>query len=153
MIFIFGLAMALEGRIQAALFSWVPDWLIVVGGPDGMAMSSRNGALAVWVLSGLVGAGIGGWTQELYHRGFLLPRASHLGWRAVFLNASAFAVMHTVAPWGWPFFFLGSLTWAAAVYRWRSIQLGLAGHVGMLAIGWLLMTAVTFGWLEMPATP
>ena len=66
------------------------------------------------------------------------------------LNAGLFAMMHLAAPWGWPFFFFGALLWGAAVYRWRSIQLGLAGHVGMLALGWLMMTGMVFGFIPAP---
>lgn len=90
-------------------------------------------------------------TQELYHRGFLLPRAAHLGWWAVPFNGVSFALLHLAAPWGWPFFFLAGTVWAAATYRWKSVQLGLAGHVGMLALGWLMMTLVMFGVISMPA--
>jgi hypothetical protein len=88
---------------------------------------------------------VGGVTQELYHRGFLLPRAAYLGQVAVPMNAALFAVAHLGAPWAWPFFFLGSVFWAWAVYRWRSIQLGLAGHIGMLGLGWIMMTAMLLG--------
>jgi len=93
---------------------------------------------------------MGGLTQELYHRGFLLPRTARLGAGAVPFNAALFAVAHVTAPWGWPGFFLLSLPWAGAVHRWRSVQLGLIGHLGMLAVGWLGMTAMVLGWVAPP---
>ena len=121
-VIIFGLATAAEPFIRETLFSWVPEWFVLQAGPAGVEGATRTGLLVLWVLSGLVGVGIGGVTQELYSRGFLLPRSAHLGWMSVPLNASLFAMMHLAAPWGWPFFFFGALLWGAAVYRWRSIQ-------------------------------
>ena len=154
---VFGLALAigslvlmvgLQGVIaeplRASLFAWVPDWA-VMDMTAGFAGLSRSALLILWLL-GLVSATlIGGVTQELYARGFLLPRVAHLGAAAPVLNAAAFAVLHLISPWSWPVFFLVSLLWAVAVYRTRSMQLGLIGHVGMLAIMWLAMTAVVFG--------
>ena len=150
MIIVFGLASALEPAIREALFGWVPGSLVLEAGPEGMMEASRAGVITLWILSGVVGVGIGGVTQELYHRGFLLPRTAHIGAWAVPFNAGAFAVMHLAAPWGWPFFFLAALLWGAAVYRWRSVQLGLAGHIGMLALGWVFMTLAVLGVLPMP---
>lgn len=150
MVIVFGLAMTAEPVIQRALFAWVPEWLILRAGPEAIMGASRAGLMAVWALSGVVGIGIGGLTQELYHRGFILPRSAHFGWLAVPLNATFFAIVHLSAPWGWPFFFLASALWGAAVYHWKSIQMGLAGHIGMLALGWLMMTGIVFGLIPMP---
>ncbi len=150
MILVFGVATTLEPVIISTLFSWVPDWMILEAGPAGMEGASRTGLMLVWLLSGVVGVGIGGVTQELYHRGFLLPRSGAMGALSVPFNALMFALVHLAAPWGWPFFFLGSLLWAAAVYRWKAVQFGLAGHVGMLLLGWLMMTAIVFGWIPVP---
>jgi hypothetical protein len=129
--------------LRTSLFAWVPQWAVLdmAGGFEGI---SRNTLLTIWIL-GLVSATLlGGATQELFARGFLLPRTAHLGHGAPVLNAAAFAVLHLVSPWSWPVFFLVSLPWAFAVFRTRSIQLGLVGHVGMLVIMWLGMTAMLF---------
>lgn len=139
-----GLAANDRGRESAkSLFAWVPQWAVLdmASGFEGI---SRNTLLTIWIL-GLVSATLlGGATQELFARGFLLPRTAHLGHGAPVLNAAAFAVLHLVSPWSWPVFFLVSLPWAFAVFRTRSIQLGLVGHVGMLVIMWLGMTAMLF---------
>ena len=139
-----------EPALAGALFGWVPEWLVLQPGPAGLDGASPAGLRALWILSGVVGVGVGGVTQELYHRGFLLPRSTRLGGRAVPFNAALFAVGHLNAPWGWPGFFLLSLPWAWAVHRWRSLEIGVVGHVGMLLVGWLGMTAMVFGWVPMP---
>lgn len=130
--------------LRAALFGWVPRWA-VMDMSAGLAGLSPGALLALWGL-GLVSATlVGGVTQELYARGFLLPRTAHLGPGAPLLNAAAFAVLHLASPWSWPVFFLVSLPWAVAVYRSRSIQLGLVGHVGMLFVMWLGLTMMVWG--------
>jgi hypothetical protein len=119
--------------IRDGLFAWVPAWAV----PDMTADPrhwSRPVRIALAVL-GLFGATLaGGVTQELYARGFLLPRTEHAGRMAPLFNAAAFAVLHLASPWSWPVFFLVALPWAYAVWWRRSIGLGLAGHVGMLGI-------------------
>lgn len=139
-----GLQTVIAEPIRMALFGWVPDWA-VMDMTASLAGLSRSALIALWVL-GLVSATVvGGVTQELYARGFLLPRIVHLGRVAPPLNAAAFAVLHLASPWGWPVFFVVSLLWAIAVYRTRSIQLGLIGHVGMLGLMWLGLTALVLG--------
>jgi hypothetical protein len=131
----------LAESLRLALFGWVPGWAIMdmSVGFEGL---SGGVLFTIWAL-GLVSATlVGGVTQELYARGFLLPRTAHLGAIAPVLNAAAFALLHLPSPWAWPVFFLVSLPWAIAVYRTRSVQLGLVGHVGMLLVIWLGMTAL-----------
>ncbi len=152
MVVVFGVAGALEPAIRDALFAWVPDALVLDPGPMGLDGASRFGLLTLWLLSGIVGVGIGGVTQELYHRGFLLPRSEHLGAWAVPFNAILFGAMHLTAPWGWPFFAIAGLLWAWATRHFRSMYLGLIGHVGMLALGWIMMTLIVFGLVPLPTS-
>lgn len=124
--------------IRQTLFGWVPAWA-VMDATGGVADMSREMLIALAAL-GLVSATVvGGVTQELFARGFLLPRTAHLGPTAPALNAAAFAMLHLAAPWSWPVFFLVSLPWAITVYRTRSVGLGIAGHVGMLFVMWVGM--------------
>lgn len=132
---------AVAEPLRTALFGWVPEWAVMQM-DEGFTGVARSTLLWIWSL-GLVSATVvGGVTQELYARGFLLPRIGHLGGVAPVLSAAAFAVLHLVSPWSWPVFFLVSLPWSVAVYRTKSVQLGVVGHVGMLFIMWLGMTAM-----------
>lgn len=120
--------------IQVAAFPWVPEWLHMTMNPEEMASLDRNILIAMWAMSVAVFAGVGGVTQELFARGFLLPRMAHLGWAAPVLNALFFAMLHVAAPWGWPIFFAASLIWSVAAYWTRSVKIALWGHVGMLLV-------------------
>lgn len=132
-------------------FSWVPGWMLMGGFDPGIfSTMSRGVLLTMWGLSLFGMTILGGFTQELYSRGFLLPRMAHLGWKAPFINAALFAVLHFVAPWAWPVFFFNALIWSLMVYWRRSAKIGIFMHVGMLFLQWLGMTMVIFGFVPPP---
>ena len=119
--------------------------------PDMFKTLSQGMLLALWALMFVSMIVVGGVTQELYSRGFLLPRTEHFGWWAPAFNALLFAIFHIIAPWSWAVFFLMSLPWAYVVWWRRSVKIGLFIHIGMLGLQWLGMTMVIFGFVEMPA--
>jgi hypothetical protein len=150
-IMIGGIGPALQEALTSGFFAWVPDWFILRADPSTLTSVPRGILLLIWALS-LIGLTLlGGATQELYFRGFLLPRMKDLGRVAPAINAGLFAVFHFIAPWSWPVFFLMTLPWAYVVWWQRSVKIGLFIHVGMLFVQWLLMTMLVFGVVELPA--
>jgi len=144
------LTVAIAEPLRLALFGWVPEWAVMnpAAGLDDMSVRSQ---VAVVVLGFTSATVVGGMTQELFARGFLLPRTAHLGALAPVLNAGAFAMLHLASPWSWPVFFLISLPWAVAVYRTQSMAYGLVGHMGMLFLMWLgTVSAILLGRLPGP---
>lgn len=131
--------------LREALFPAVPEWFAMQPDPADFAQMSDALLLLLWLsmFAGLVF--LGGVTQELYSRGFLLPRTARLGRYAPILNAAGFAMLHTAAPWSWPAFFMLSLPWAFLVWHFRSVKIGLFTHVGMLTVQWLAMSIFLFG--------
>ncbi len=136
---------AFAGLLLNSVFSWVPDWFVMRIDPGIFSSLSREMAIALWVLVLMAMVLVGGFTQELYARGFLLPRIGKMGNWAPAFNALLFAVFHLVAPWNWPAFFLMTLPWAYLVWWRRSVKIGIFIHVGMLALQWLGMTMLVFG--------
>ncbi len=137
--------------IRPMLFGWVPDWFVMSSDPQMFFNMPRGVLIAMWLLSIFVMTGIGGFTQELYSRGFLLPRTEHLGPRAPALNALWFAIFHMMSPWAWPGFFILALPWAYLVWWKRSVRIGLFAHIGMLALQSVVLTLVVFGVAPLPA--
>jgi hypothetical protein len=130
-----GLLRPLSDLLLQTFFTWLPGWLVLDFSPEEVAHLPRSVMLAMWAMSVVVFTLIGGFTQELYARGFLLPRIAHMGpLTAPTWNAAACAVLHLAAPWNWPSFFLASLIWAVLVWQTRSVKIGLFAHVGMLAV-------------------
>ncbi len=146
-----GVGSAVDPAIRETLFGWVPDWFVLSPDMEAFMSMPRGVLIATWLLT-LFGLTIlGGVTQEVYFRGYLLPRMNHHGPWAPALNALLFAIFHLTSPWSWPTFFVMVLPWAYIV-RWkRSLQLGVIIHVGMLLLQWLGMTLLVFGLVEMPS--
>jgi len=136
--------MVISPAVKDALFPFVPAWLEMQMSPDQMMAIDRDVLIAMWAMSLIVFTGIGGMTQELYARGFLLPRMAHWGWGAPILGAIFFAVLHLAGPWGWPVFFATSLLWSVAVFAFRSMWIGIIGHVGMLFVQSMMFTVLIF---------
>jgi len=128
--------------VRDSYFDWVPEWLILDAGMDAVMAMPQHVLLMMLGMSIFVFTLIGGFTQELYARGFLLPRMAHMGIGAPLLNATNFAIFHFAAPWNWPVFFAVSLAWSLLVYFMRSVRIGLVGHIGMLALQTVALSAL-----------
>lgn len=138
-----------ESALLDTLFPWIPQWFVLRSDPAALVSISRGVLLGVWAMTFLM-ALVGGGTQELYFRGYLLPRMRHLGPKAALLNAAGFAVFHLIAPWSWGVFFLVALPWSLVTWWKRSVRLALFAHVAMLLLQWAGLTALVFGLVSIP---
>ncbi len=152
MILIGGVGPQVQDAIVPRFFAWLPEWFVLSPSPDSMLRLSRTALLAVWVFSFVSLTVLGGLTQEVYFRGFLLPRMTRMGAWAPAANALLFAIFHFVAPWHWGVFFLMVLPWSYVVWWKRSLRLGIFVHSGMLLLQWVGMTLLVFGVVEIPGS-
>jgi len=95
----FGLSMAFEPAVIDVLFGWIPDWFVRPIDPDLVGDYSREAWLitlaAYFVLNGFAGPIV----EELYFRGYLLPRMEWMGRWAPLVNVSLFSLYHFWSPW------------------------------------------------------
>jgi membrane protease YdiL (CAAX protease family) len=92
---------------------WMPSWAIVDDFPKDISPGALWLGLA---LSGLVAPIV----EELYFRGFLLPRIPIAGAWAPALNAALFSIYHFYSPWNYAAIFVAFLPLAYYVrYRGR----------------------------------
>ena len=80
--------------LETHLSVWLPDWTTEEALINGLVSSSPTQrsitlGLAV-ILSGIVAPVV----EELYFRGFLLPRMAHWGWAGLVVNSLLFAAYH-----------------------------------------------------------
>ena len=136
-----------ENRIGPALFPWLPDWFFISGVSQFRAYS-RSALLATFILGLVVNGLVGPIVEELYFRGYWLPRLSRLGRWAPLLHAVLFSLYHFWAPWQNLSRILLIVPWAYTVWWKRNIYLGILMHCAIDVIGWVL----TFG-LMLRATP
>lgn len=98
-ILLFSLLTAPLGRwLRLAMFDWIPLWFVLdrgIGNPE-----IGSAALTLVNVTGLVVLVFGlAVTEELYFRGYLLPRLERLGGWAVPFHSFLYALYHFVTPW------------------------------------------------------
>lgn len=133
----------LDNLIYEAFFTWVP-----FEGAGGSATTYLDGyAHSLLVTTMLICLPLTGFTlpliEELYFRGFLLPRLAHLRAGAPVLNTVLFSVYHFWAPWTVlsKLVFLFPAVWL--VWRRHDVRLSIGMHAGttllMASIGTLAL--------------
>jgi membrane protease YdiL (CAAX protease family) len=127
----FGVHRLIEPWLLAHLFGWLPEWFVVpipLSGINNYSASSWIVTLcAFFVLNGVIGPVV----EELYFRGFLLPRMERLGRWAPFVNTTLFSIYHFWSPWQLVARILGIGPMVCAV-RWKqSVYLGMAVHCAL----------------------
>jgi uncharacterized protein len=140
-IFLFSTAVV-DPILAERFFAWLPDTVLQFstfedGGvePSTLMVVLLLGTAVVF--NGVVGPVV----EELYFRGYLLPRISRLGRGAPVLNTVLFSLYHFWTPWQNPARILGILPMTWMVWRKRSLSIGLATHVtiNLLFLGLLLL--------------
>lgn len=132
----------IEVYLQQTVFAWWPNWLI----PSAMDTStfSTNPALGLIALASLpLQAIIGPIIEELYFRGYLLPRLSYLKAWAPLINTVLFSLYHFFTPWQNPARILALLPVVYLVQRKRNVYLSIVFHVVLNLTGQGLIAVVS----------
>ena len=109
------------------LFTWLPEALHFDMGLGGEY--SRSVLIITYILAFIFVVLIGPTVEELYFRGYLLPRMPRLkGWTPI-LHSALFALYHTWTPWMVITRTIGLLPLIYIVQRKRNIYLGIITHI------------------------
>jgi CAAX protease family protein len=141
----FGLSMAVEPAVIDGLFGWLPDWFVRPIDPDRVGDYSREVWLitlaAYFVVNGFAGPIV----EELYFRGYLLPRMEWMGRWAPLVNVSLFSLYHFWSPWQIIGRILGFGPTVYAV-RWKeNVYLGMVVHCALNTLGVTLVAGLVLG--------
>jgi membrane protease YdiL (CAAX protease family) len=129
--------------LDALLSAWLPAWATqesLIAGVMSCPPSQRNTTLLLAVLlSGFVAPVV----EELYFRGFLLPRMEHWGWAAPVVNSLLFALYHFYFPGNVPGIFVVFLPIACVARIKKNWRIGAVVHSmfnlwGVLSLSTLL---------------
>ena len=124
------------------VFFWLPDSFFLVEDFSGY---STVALLVTWVFGFVVNAIAGPVVEELYFRGYLLPRISRFGAWAPLVNVVLFSVYHFFTPWQNVGRIVGLLPMVYAVWWKKSIYVSFAVHVlGNVSV-MVLLLPVLFG--------
>ena len=138
----FGLHQVIEPALIQGWFVWLPDWFVSPIQVDRIGEHSATAWMltlaAYLILNGLIGPII----EELYFRGYLLPRMDRLGHWAPLVNVTLFSLYHFWSPWQ---LMARVLAIGPTVYavRWtRNVYLGMVVHCTLNTIGVLLVASL-----------
>lgn len=121
----------LAGRV----FGWLP-WFLRPDGVSPFAPPHRGWVLAGLVLGLVVDGLINPVVEELYFRGFLLPRlGQRLGAWAPLVGALLFTLQHFWQPYNYPLLIVLQIPLVYAVWWKRNIYLGILVHCGGNLLG------------------
>jgi uncharacterized protein len=132
----------LDRWLAENVFSWLPTTLRQFAGAEGGGEPISTGTFLAFLVIALAFNGVAGpITEELYFRGYLLPRLERYGRWAPVINTALFAIYHFFSPWRYTAIFLGFLpiTWTA--WRKRSVAVSITAHVTINIISVLLLAA------------
>lgn len=122
-------------------FGWLPDWFFV---NEDMSVYSKTIQFISWLAIFLLTGIIGPYVEELYFRGFLLPRIAWMkGW-APLAEAFLFALYHFWSPWQLVTRTLAVLPLVYIVNRKRDLRIGVAAHWLLNTVGSLELLVAVF---------
>ena len=114
--------------LESRFFGWFPAQLGTQALIKGLAASSPGQRQLTFVLAIVFSGTLAPIMEEAYFRGFLLPRMSHLGWKAPVVNAFLFGLYHFFTPWSLPAIFVAFLPVAFVVQARKNFRIGLVVH-------------------------
>lgn len=130
----FALLSLSEPFIIDAWFAWIPSWFVDLVPIDNVAAYSNGAWTISLVVYGVMNIVVGPAVEELYFRGYLLPRMTRFGRMAPLVNSALFSLYHFWSPWALVSRTVGVMPFVLAVWRKRNIYLGMAVHMTLNAI-------------------
>jgi uncharacterized protein len=133
-----GAASIADNALGSLLGRWLPEWFFL-NNPATYAQYSRSAlliTLAGNICLNMLAAPV---VEELYFRGFLLPRLSHMGKWAPVLNALLFTLYHFWQPYAYPSILLVITPMVYLAWRKQNVLLAILIHCAMNTIGNLVL--------------
>jgi uncharacterized protein len=141
-------ASVLDAPIRDTIFAWYPEPL---RNPLPLnAMGDYTPAAWLVVVAGLVlvfGLAVPT-AEEVYFRGYLLPRMERFGAWAPLMNVVLFSLYHFWSPWQFLARIAGALPWTYAAWWKRNVYLAVAVHVTANTVGSIPLILVILNGLD-----
>jgi membrane protease YdiL (CAAX protease family) len=141
----FGLHQIIEPGLIKGLFGWVPAWYVTPIPMDRLQEYSAAAWMVTFLLFLAMNGFVGPIVEELYFRGYLLPRMENMGRWAPLVNVSLFSLYHFWSPWQFVARILALVPTVYAV-RWKqNVYLGMVVHCSLNSFAVLLVASLVFG--------
>ncbi len=141
----FGLSQAIEPALIDRFFGWLPDWYVAPILVDQIGDYSASAWIVTLAAYLAINGFLGPIVEELYFRGYLLPRMERLGRWAPLVNVTLFSLYHFWSPWQVMARIIGLAPTVYAV-RWKqNVYLGMAVHCTLNTLGVLIVAGLVLG--------
>jgi hypothetical protein len=137
-------ASPIDNLLASALSGWLPGWFFLQR-IESYAGYSRSVLQTVLIVNLLLNGLAAPLVEELYFRGFLLPRLAGLGRWAPLVNALLFTLYHFWQLYAYPSIFLTLLPLIWLTWRKQNIYLAIFGHSTINILGNLVLFAAILG--------
>lgn len=121
----FSIVSSIEHPLWTA-FNWLPEWFRL----DTFSFDNYSNSMVFYmmILGFILNGFLGPLVEELYFRGFLLPRMNVFGKLAPLVNAILFSLYHFFTPWENITRILGVTPFVYAVWYKKNIRIGILVH-------------------------
>jgi len=143
--FILGIMTDPIGKALLNLMPWLPAWFEVRDMAQLMQYPRDVLLLAYLLLAFPINGIAAPIIEELYFRGYLMPRLSRFGNWTPLLAAALFTLYHFWQPYYWITQFLSILPLVYAVWWKRNVRLGIIIHASLNILGGLLNLMLILG--------
>ena len=123
---------------------WLPQWF-EMRDVSLLAAYSRTALVITFACSLLFNGIAAPIVEELYFRGYLMPRLSRFGRWTPIIETALFTIYHFWQPYYWITQFLFMLPIVYSVSWKRNVKLGIAVHMALNLLGGLLTAAAVLG--------
>lgn len=130
-----------DEALRRSLFVW---WPVSLNPSDFIRQMDLYNSLVLWAVAigSLVLNVIVPVVEELYFRGYLLPRMVQWGWLAPFFSLLLFSLYHFWIPWQNPSRLVALLPVILVVFQRRNVKLSILVHVLLNSLGSLGLLAM-----------
>ncbi len=134
-LFVFGfLTSFIDPFMIREFFRWLPSWFFANQIPQPKGAIFIITAIMGFVFNGIIGPIV----EELYFRGYLLPRMSRMKAWAPAVNVVLFSVYHFFSPWQNPVRIIALLPLVYVVWWKRNILVGIITHCSLNLLGMIV---------------
>jgi hypothetical protein len=131
-----GISVPIDHLWARVAFSWLPNQYVFVGIKQYAGYGHK--VLLITFVSRLVLGMVVPICEELYFRGYLLPRISRFGGRTVLLESGLYSLQNFAVLYSLPSIFLASLPIVAATWMTKNYRVGMVTRMVLGLLGGVL---------------
>jgi uncharacterized protein len=131
----------LSDFILKTLFYWLPDWVTKINLIPDNSLFSPSTIKIAWFLTLITTSLATPLIEELYFRGLLMPKLSHLGIWVPVLSAVLFAVYHFWSPWLIPVRIIAIFPMIYFSWKTQNIYIAIWTHILLNLVGDSVLSA------------